>query len=287
MDWKTRLHGIIYSRWCYLYIGLGTGAHPLSRAYLRLARTWRRLTGAPPRPRPNAAPQPPGLEGTSHSHADGYHGKVISTATARRLVTINEPVRLPDLEQVIPYPKARALILEGEGALVALDCPCRLARADHCEPVDVCLIVGEPFASWVLESHPHHARPLTAPEAEAILEAEAARGHVHHAFFKDAMLGRFYAICNCCTCCCGAVQSQRHGVPMLASSGYLAQVDPALCLGCGACESSCLFGALSLPGFSAVVDGAACLGCGVCVRACPNEAISLHLAPERGLPLAW
>jgi hypothetical protein len=26
-------------------------------------------------------------------------------------------------------------------------------------------------------------------------------------YYKDAMLGRFYAICNCCACCCGAMQA--------------------------------------------------------------------------------
>ena len=36
------------------------------------------------------------------------------------------------------------------------------------------------------------------------------------------MLGRFYAICNCCKCCCGAMQAHLNGVPMLASSGYVA-----------------------------------------------------------------
>jgi hypothetical protein len=25
--------------------------------------------------------------------------------------------------------------------------------------------------------------------------------------YKDAMLGRFYAICNCCSCCCGAMEA--------------------------------------------------------------------------------
>jgi tRNA (Thr-GGU) A37 N-methylase len=27
--------------------------------------------------------------------------------------------------------------------------------------------------------------------------------------YKDAMLGRFYAICNCCSCCCGAMQAHQ------------------------------------------------------------------------------
>ncbi len=48
-------------------------------------------------------------------------------------------------------------------------------------------------------------------------------------YYKDAMLGRFYAICNCCSCCCGAMEAQRNGTPMIASSGYVAVVDEDLC----------------------------------------------------------
>ena len=29
-DW---LHGYVYARWPYLYIGIGTGEHPLARAW--------------------------------------------------------------------------------------------------------------------------------------------------------------------------------------------------------------------------------------------------------------
>jgi ferredoxin len=149
----------------------------------------------------------------------------------------------------------------------------------------VCLIVGEPFASFVIEHHPRRSRWISSEEAVKILQDEDARGHVHHAFFKDAMLGRFYAICNCCGCCCGAIQSQRNGTPMLASSGYVARVDEDLCLGCGDCQEACQFGALTLDQFVSSVDETLCMGCGVCVNHCPQGALSLERAPERGEPL--
>ena len=82
---------------------------------------------------------------------------------------------------------------------------------------------------------PPAAKMIASPydvseEAVAILQAEQERGHVHHAFFKDAMLQRFYAICNYCSCCCGAMQAQRNGTPMLASSGYVSRVDEDACI---------------------------------------------------------
>jgi Pyruvate/2-oxoacid:ferredoxin oxidoreductase delta subunit len=69
--------------------------------------------------------------------------------------------------------------------------------------------------------------------------------HCAH-YYKDAMLGRFYAICNCCSCCCGAMYAHQHGTPMLASSGYVAQVDADLCVGCGTCADDCLQEAITL-----------------------------------------
>ncbi len=118
-----------------------------------------------------------------------------------------------------------------------------------------------------------------------ILRAEHERGHVHHAFFKDAMLGRFYAICNCCSCCCGAMNAWNNGTPMLASSGYVGVVDADLCGACGLCVEYCQFGAISLDNGYAAVDAATCMGCGVCVSKCPQEAFSLVLDPSRGEPL--
>ena len=104
-------------------------------------------------------------------------------------------------------------------------------------------------------------------------------------YYEDAMLGRFYAICNCCSCCCGAMQAQRNGVPMLAASGYVCQANSARCEGCGTCAESCQFGALSLEAGRIVLHEAACMGCGVCVSKCPAEALSLVRDPARGEPL--
>ena len=80
------------------------------------------------------------------------------------------------------------------------------------------------------------------------------------------------------------MQAQRHGVPMLASSGYVAEVDLSQCAGCGSCQERCQFGAISVNGH-AVIDAAQCMGCGVCVSQCPQEAMSLVRDESRGVPL--
>jgi ferredoxin len=270
-DW---LHGYVYVRWPYLYIGIGTGQH-------RLARVLRPLVGLLARLFP-----PRSDDGhDAVTFADTYHGKVVPLEEATQLVTVAEEVTLTNLEPVIPYALARDIILQDPDHIAVLACPCRAVRPDPCLPLDVCLIIGEPFASFVVEHHPRRSRWISQEEAVEILRAEHDRGHVHHAFFKDAMLGRFYAICNCCSCCCGAMQAHRNGTPMLASSGFVAQVDAELCAACGSCADTCQFAAISVDDGVARVDAAACMGCGVCVSHCPQEAITLLRDSARGEPL--
>jgi ferredoxin len=267
------IHGYIYARWPYLYIGVGTGEHWLARLFRPLVRLFNRLV--PPRS---------GSE-EEVSFADTYHGKVVTTAAARQLVLVQEEIKLHELEKIIPYRLARDIILRNPDHIVVLECPCRASRANPCLPLDVCMIIGEPFASFVLEHHPRRSRQISQAEAAQILEEEHARGHVHHAFFKQAMLGRFYAICNCCSCCCGAMQAWRNGTPMLASSGYVSQVDSALCIACGVCVETCPFGALEMGEESVLVSQGICMGCGVCVSSCEQGAISLLRDASKGEPL--
>ncbi len=267
------LHAYVYGRWTHFYIALGSGRHPLARRLAPVINAIGRLL----------------VHTASREGAvkfeDTYHGKVMPLAGARELVSVRENIALGDLEQVIPYARARDLVLNNPDHIIALDCPCRISKPDHCSPVDVCLVIGEPFASFLIEHQPDRARWITPAEAETIIKAEDERGHVHHAFFKDAMLGRFYAICNCCSCCCAALQAHRQGTPMLASSGYIAHVDEALCKSCKKCARVCVFDALTVNG-KANVDPLRCMGCGVCAAQCKFDALTLVRAPEKGEPLA-
>lgn len=271
-SWFDWLHGYIYSRWIYFYISVGTGEHPLAR---RLAGPAAWLIRRFSHNHPNG--------GTSF--ADTYHGKVVPVAAAKQLVSINREISLTNLETVIPYTQARDIVLKNPDHLVAMECPCRSARPNPCLPLEVCLVVGEPFAGFILEHHPTRSRQISPAEAADILQAEHERGHVHHAFFKDAMLGRFYAICNCCACCCGAMNAWRNGLPMLASSGFVSRVDEMSCVGCGLCAEFCQFGAISVDSGVAEVDAGVCMGCGVCAAKCPQEAMALVRSPEKGEPL--
>jgi len=275
------LHSYVYARWPYLYIGIGKGDHPLAKRLAPLLRAWHRLF---PREKPRALPAPSPTQATG-TVADGYHAKVMPLAQACQLVTVNQPIELPDLEQMIPYVRARALILHNPDQIIVVVCPCRAAEQDPCGPLDVCLVIGEPFVSFLLEHYPSRARRITQEEAVRILETEDARGRVHHAFFNDPMLGRFFGICNCCSCCCAAMRAHRRGTPMLAPSGFVAQIDGNECIGCDACQGFCQFGALGRVNGSSYVDPETCMGCGVCVSKCPQDAITLRREPGKGVPL--
>ncbi len=270
------VHGYVYARWPYHYIGWSKGDRKLPALLKPIVRLAARLIQ-----REASA----GGRDAKRAYAERYHGKVVPTDAAEQLVTLDAPVELRNLEQVIPYATARDVVMSDPDHIVALDCPCRSAVENPCLPLDVCLIVGEPFASFVAEHHPTKSRWITREEAVDVLRAERDRGHVHHAFFKDAMLGRFYAICNCCSCCCGAMRAYRNGTPMLAPSGYVSTVGEERCVGCGACAETCPFDALSVEDGAPVIDEEACMGCGVCVAKCPQAALSLVQDPAKGEPL--
>jgi len=252
----SALHAYAYGRWTNQYLGV-----LINRLYPRLdARGQQRW-------------------------ADHYHGKVLTPEHARAIITLDEDIPLRDLEQIIPYPMAREIVLKGPPEVAVYECGCRHVRADHCEPTQVCMIIGQPFVDFVLEHNPQSSRRLTQEEALTLLQAEHERGHVHSAWFKDACLDRFYVICNCCKCCCGGIEAMtKYGIPLMASSGYVAQVEEATCVACGTCEEACPFGAVTVEG-KAFVDWEACMGCGVCVGQCPSGAMSLTRDERKGEPL--
>ena len=220
---------------------------------------------------------------TKKKWADTYHAKILTPELAQSIITLDHDINC-DLEQIIPYPAARDLILDGPPQVAAYECPCRSTRKNPCQPTQVCLIVGN--TDFSLEHNPHSTRLLTQAEALELLEAEHERGHVHSAYFKDVLGHRFYQICNCCTCCCVGVEANmRYDVPMLLSSGYVAQVEESKCVGCGLCEKACPFKAITVHDDVAVIDWEKCMGCTVCVVKCKKESLRMVRDDRKGIPL--
>lgn len=251
------LHGYIYGRWTNQYIN-----YLITRIFPKFAHADRK-----------------------ERLADHYHGKVLTTELAQAFITLDHNISLRDLEQIIPYSMARDLVLKGSPDVTVFECACRHARLDPCQPIQVCMVIGQPFADFILEHHPKSSRRLTQSEALELLRQEHERGHVHSAWFKDVLLNRFYAICNCCKCCCAGIEAMgKYGIPSLASSGYVAKVDETNCNVCGTCVDVCPFGALSLNEVLKV-NWEKCMGCGVCTGQCPSDALSLERDEKKGIPL--
>jgi heterodisulfide reductase subunit A-like polyferredoxin len=76
----------------------------------------------------------------------------------------------------------------------------------------------------------------------------------------------------------------KHGIPMVASSGFVAEVDEGACIGCGDCATACPFDAVHVP-YRAAVTWERCMGCGVCEGQCATGAIHLVRDARKGEPL--
>lgn len=218
--------------------------------------------------------------------ANRYHGKILTHDLAKAIITLNKEIPLTDLEQIIPYPTARKLVLDGSPDIIACECPCRSFRENPCQPTQVCLMIGQPIVNFKLEHSPETSRVISKEEALTILEEEYSRGHIHSAWFKDVLLDRFVAICNCCKCCCSGIEAMvKYNSSIMASSGYVSQVNDELCTACGTCAEACPFSAISVNGDTASINWAKCLGCGVCTTQCPVGAISLIRDEKKGIPM--
>ena len=146
----STLHGYIYMRWQKSYIRLFV--NQIGPHSSQPARKW---------------------------WSDQYHSKVLTEQQVRTLVTVNENIPYQDLEQVIPYPVARNILLSASPKITVYECGCRLARQNPCTPTQVCMFIGEPFSSFMLEHHPTESKALSQAEALELLKSEHKRGHIH------------------------------------------------------------------------------------------------------------
>jgi Pyruvate/2-oxoacid:ferredoxin oxidoreductase delta subunit len=220
-----------------------------------------------------------------------YHAKVMNLQDAVKLITHTQDLHLSPPDKVMPFKLARDVILKAHDTIAVGTCPCRENVEKPCIPPtqQVCMFVGDPFASFIAENNPKYHK-VSQDEAVKVLEFAHQKGFVHSAYFKKEGGNRFVAICNCCSCCCLGIRmwNQLGGmIPLIASSGYVAEVNDD-CNACAECaDKTCNFNAITIDENKqkAVIDLAKCMGCGVCVDACPRKAIQLRREPSKVDPL--
>ena len=116
-----RIHGYVYARWPYLYIGVGTGEHALARVLGPIAR-W--VLGIFSGGRGDEAGH------TAAAFADSYHGKAVPLEQATQLVSVDEEIDLRDLEHVVPYKQARDIVLKNPDHIVGAGLPLSCVTAE-------------------------------------------------------------------------------------------------------------------------------------------------------------
>jgi len=210
-------------------------------------------------------------------------------ATETRLgrVYVQEPVLTNEnMNHILDYERATHIMEEAEYIGVGL-CYCRhkMMHAGHpCEidaPLDVCLTFDNVARS--LAAHGDYTRLISKEEGKEVLE----RSYEHNLVQIGENVREHPAfICNCCGCCCEALQAARKFSPMqpVATTSYFPKISLEKCIGCGKCKNVCPILAIAMEEKEtgkkkAAVNIDICLGCGICARNCPTQAITLKRRP--------
>jgi hypothetical protein len=93
--------------------------------------------------------------------------------------------------------EAEEMVAAAEGVALGI-CDCRKVFRNCNNPVNAEILLG-PSRHVFLEAMPHDAHEITKDEAINILRDCHNRGLIHSI---AKCRGDFYAICNCCICCC-------------------------------------------------------------------------------------
>ena len=186
--------------------------------------------------------------------------------------------------EVLDYERASEVVRTASHRAVGL-CYCRhkMAHLDRAcaAPLDICMTFNNTAASLIKHGI---ARSVGERESLDMLQAAGDRGLVQ---FGENARARVNFICNCCGCCCEALNAARRFgfLNPVHTTNFIAAVETGDCNGCGKCVDACPVHALGLvsandPGRrrrkTARLDERVCLGCGVCVKACERKNIRLR-----------
>ena len=211
-------------------------------------------------------------------------------ATETRLgrVYVQESVLTNDkMNHILDYERATHIV--DEAKYIGLGtCYCRhkMYHAGHpCEinaPWDVCMTFDNVARS--LAENGDYARLISKEEAKEVLERSYESNLVQ---IGENVRENPAFICNCCGCCCEALQAARKFSPMqpVATTNYIPKISLEKCIACGKCAKVCPILAIAMEENGTdsrkrpVINEEICLGCGVCARNCPAKAIELERRP--------
>ena len=206
----------------------------------------------------------------------------LDTKLAR--VLVQEPVLLTEkANHILDYERATHIIEDAQYIGVGL-CYCRhknyhLGKA--CElnaPMETCMTFDNVARS--LAEHGGYSRLISKEEAKDVLQMAYGYNLVQ---IGENVREHPAFMCNCCGCCCEALQAARRFSPMqpIATTNFIPKVDLQDCISCGKCSRVCPVLAISMKDKKPVIDESICLGCGVCARNCPKKTITLQRRPKQ------
>jgi len=191
---------------------------------------------------------------------------------------------------VLDYERASEVIKSSPHRGISM-CYCRhkMMHVDRaCDaPMSICMTFNTTADSLARHGH---ARSVEVSEAMELLAKAREKNLVQ---FGENVRRRVNFICNCCGCCCEAMNAARRFAVMhpIHTTNFMPVVDENTCNGCGKCVNPCPVEAMTLVSANdpdrpkkklARLDQSRCLGCGVCVRACTKtHSITLSSRPRR------
>ncbi len=196
--------------------------------------------------------------------------------------TMVDKAREEHFGQVVPIEDIQEIVNKAE-IVVRMPCACRWAAEKN--EKRCCYAVSYTPSTWFdgLDQG-YFGKPgdeglesFAASEAISQMRNLEDEGAIHTIW---TMITPFIgAICNCSRQECLGLRALAMDVLTLSPAEYTAQVDQSRCDGCGLCEDSCQFGAISSIYISgetfAQINRAKCFGCGLCRKICPQNALTL------------
>ena len=164
-------------------------------------------------------------------------------------VFVNESVLMTEkTNHILDYERATHIIEEADFIGVGtcfcrhknyhLGIPCKLNA-----PMETCLTFGNVARS--LAEHGGYTRPIDKAEAKEILEMSYSYNLVQ---MGENVREHPAFLCNCCGCCCEALEAVRRFSPMqpIATTNYIPKINYDDCVSCGKCEKVCPILAISM-----------------------------------------